>query len=90
MPKAATISRALTQSFSQRAPEMPEEKGDFLESPNANRPYEAIAVKVQFGGTAARLLEHSFSTSVGKKGVHCLWLCFLVTFGPSHPRLKQS
>ena len=93
MPKAATISRALTQSFSQRAPEMPEERGDSLKSPGANRPHVTIAVKVKFGATAARLLEHCFSTSAGKKGVHCfgcLWLCFLVTFESSHPRLKQS
>jgi len=65
--KAATISRVLTQSFSQRAPEVPEEKRDFLESPNANRPYEAIAVKVRFGDSAARLLlEHRTSFLVAQ------------------------
>jgi len=53
--KAATISRVLTQSFSHRAPEVPEEKRDFLESSDANRPYEAIAVKVEFGDSAGRL-----------------------------------
>ena len=58
MPKAATISRALAQSFSQRAPEVPEERGDSLESPGANRPYKATAVKIDFGRTAASLLKH--------------------------------
>jgi hypothetical protein len=93
MPKAATISRALAQSFSQRAPEVPEERGDSLKSPGANRPCEAIAVKVKFGRTTARLLEYCFSTSAGKKGVHCfgcLWLCFLVSLDPRTPGLSKA
>ena len=49
-------------------------------SPGANRPYKAITVKVEFGGTAARFFEHRFCNSAGEKGGHCfgcLWLCLL-------------
>ena len=78
MPKAATISRALAQSFSQCAPEVPHEREDSLKFPGANRPPEAIVVKVKFGGTAARLFEHCFSTPAGKKGVHRFDACVCV------------
>jgi hypothetical protein len=49
-------------SFSDRAPEMPEEKRYFPESPAVNRPYQAGPVKVKFGGTTARFFEHCFCT----------------------------
>ena len=58
-------------SFSERAPEVPEEKRYSLKSPGANRPYEAITIKVKFGGTAARFSEHCFCNSAGKRGRHC-------------------
>jgi hypothetical protein len=58
------------QSFSERVPEVPNEEGDFLELPGANRPQKAIAVQIEFGRTAAAVLEHCFSTSAVKKSIH--------------------
>jgi hypothetical protein len=63
------------QSFTEGAPEMPKEEGDFLQLPAANRPQKAIAVQIEFGRTATSLPEHCFSASAGKKGVHCFSDC---------------
>jgi hypothetical protein len=63
------------QSFSESAPAMPKEEGDFLQLPVANRPQKAIAVQIEFGRTAASRLERCFSASAGKKGVHCFSDC---------------
>jgi hypothetical protein len=62
--KAATMSSMAVQSFSQRAPEVPQEKWDSLESPGPNRPYQTTAIKVKLSGTTARALHHRFSTSI--------------------------
>jgi hypothetical protein len=51
---------------------VPEKKRDFPDFSGVNRPYQAITVKVKFGGTASGLLEHCLFASRGKKGVHCL------------------
>jgi len=51
------------QSFSEGAPEVPKEEGDFLELPGANSPQKTIAVEIEFGCAAAALLEHCFATS---------------------------
>lgn len=56
IPKVATMSSTAAQSFSQGAPEVPQEKWDSLESPGINRPDEATAVKVKLSGAVARSL----------------------------------
>ena len=52
----------LMSSFSERAPEMPEEKRNFLKSSATNRSYETGPVKVKFGCAAARFFEHCLCT----------------------------
>jgi hypothetical protein len=51
-------------SFSECAPEMPEEKWDFCKSAAANCRYETTSVEVKLGGAAATVFEHCFRTFV--------------------------
>ena len=60
----------LMSSFSERAPEMPEEKRNFLKSSAPNRSYETGPVKVKFGRAAANLFDHSSLAPCGKVSIH--------------------
>ena len=61
----------LMSLFSECAPEMPEEKREFLKSSAANRSYETGPVKVKFVCAAASLFEHSRLAPSGKLSIHC-------------------
>ena len=60
----------LMSSFSERAPEMPEEKREFLKSSATNRSYETGPVKVKFGRAAASLFDHSSLAPCGEISIH--------------------